>query len=66
MASYVAFHLWSTGETSGGLLTYLCLYVEHAHKLEYKHLINFVLYVNFNHAWVEYYPITLITDVQIL
>ena len=34
------------------------LYKERRQKLEYKYLIYY--YVNFDHMWVEHYPVTLI------
>ena len=48
----------SDGRHREGYSTYL--YKEHAHKLEYKRLIKFVIHVNFDHAWEEHYPVTLI------
>ena len=38
------------------------LYKEHAHKLEYN--VSFVIYVNFDHVWADYYPVTLTTVVD--
>ena len=47
------------GQASGELYTYLCLDCAKNLDINWNITVSFIIHVNFDHAWVEHYTVTL-------
>ena len=48
------------GQPSGDSATYLCLDCAKNVDKNWNITVSFIIHVNFDHAWAEHYPVTLI------